>query len=52
MHKKCQTFNFIELDIDDNKAFDYENADQALYTVDDLKRMLSDEINIINKSAQ
>ena len=27
MHKKCQTFNFIELDIDDNKALDNENAD-------------------------
>lgn len=34
------SYNFVELDIDHNKAFDYENADEALYSVDDLKRML------------
>jgi hypothetical protein len=34
----------IELNIDSLEAFDYENADKAKFTVQDLKGMLIDEI--------
>lgn len=42
MHSKL-----IELDIDSNEAFDYEDADKAKYSVNDLKSMLMNEIRII-----
>lgn len=48
MHLQSQTENLVELDIDHNEAFDYENADKARYTVQDLKGMLCDEIVAIN----
>ena len=37
----------IELEIDSNEAFDYENPDNAKYTVDDLQTMLLKEIRSI-----
>lgn len=34
----------IELEVDSNDAFDYENPDNAKYTVDQLKVLLQKEI--------
>lgn len=52
MHLQSQKENLVELDIDHNEAFDYEHADKAMYTVQDLKGMLCDEIMEINKGGQ
>lgn len=37
----------IELDIDADEAFDYEDAEKAKYNVTDLKNMLENEIRLI-----
>ena len=38
----------IELDIDTTDAFDYENVENAKFTVDDLKMLLINEIKHYN----
>jgi hypothetical protein len=39
----------IELSIDALDAFDYENAENAKYTVQDLRNILADEIFLYRK---
>lgn len=48
MRNACKLRQLIELDIDSTDAFDYEDADNAKYSVEDLKAMLVQEIREIN----
>jgi len=47
MLKAAKARSLVELDIDSTDAFDYEDADNAKYLVEDLKRMLTNEIQLI-----
>ena len=45
-------FPIIELPIDSMDAFDYENAENAKYSVDDLRKILIDEIKVYERKRQ